>query len=124
MFKKLLALATLVTLSIPAIGHASPTSNYYAWQIWAYVETYREKNTGDVVVTFEDGNGAQITSFPNSAGTNQCPGDPGMVVSKDHPLFDRLSKALLSGGLARKKIKIAYEGVDGVCYAKMVTIEM
>jgi hypothetical protein len=124
MFKKLLAFATLMTLSVPAISHATPTSNYYSWQIWAYVETYREKNTGDVVVTFEDGNGTQITNFPNSAGTNQCAGDPGVVVSKDHPLFDRLSKALLSGGLGRKKIKIAYEGVDGTCYAKMVTVEM
>lgn len=112
------------SLVLPCLAQATPTDNYYAWQIWAYVDQYREQNTGDVVVWFEDSNGTRVTNFPNSAGVNQCPSNDGLVISQNHPLFDRLSKAVLTGGLARRAIKVAYEGVNGTCYIKMITVEM
>jgi len=124
--KKLLALTVLLattTLS-PIAVKATPIDPWFDWQIWVFVESYREKNNGDVAVTFEDSAGNQITNFPDSNGVNKCPNDPNMVIDKDHPSFDRLSKALLSAGLARKKVKIAYQGVNGTCYAKQVHIAM
>jgi hypothetical protein len=128
MFRKLMLalVASLLTLALafPSISSATPTSDYYVWQVWGYVDQYREKNTGDVVVWFEDGNGTRITNWPNSSGTNQCPTDDGLVIAQNHPLFDRLSKTILAGGLARRKMKIAYEGVSGTCYIKMILVEM
>ncbi|MBZ4422955.1 hypothetical protein [Myxococcus sp. RHSTA-1-4] len=44
--------------------------------------------------------------------------------SPSPPLFDQLSKSILTGGLARRNMKIAYEGVSGTCYIKMLLAEM
>jgi hypothetical protein len=124
MFKKLLLVAVMLGLAYPVTSHASPTNSNAVWQIWVYVATYRDKTDGHVEVTFETSAGTQITNFPDSGGTNQCPSDPAMIVHKDHPNFERMSKSLLAGGLARKRIKIAYEATSGVCYAKQVLLEM
>lgn len=117
------AVLTLATV-LPGLGHATPSSNYYAWQIWGYVDQYRESNTGDVIVWFENSAGTRITNWPDANGVNQCPSNDGLVISQTHPLFERLSKAILTGGLARRNMKIAYEGVSGTCYIKMITVEM
>lgn len=125
MFRRLL-LAAVVTLAValPSFASATPTDSYFAWQIWGYVDWYVEKNNGDVVVYWEDGNGTRITNWPNSGGVNQCPANDGLVISSSHPLFERLAKAAQTGGLARRKFKIAYEGVGGVCYIKQLLVEM
>jgi hypothetical protein len=124
MFKKMLLVAVMLGIACPVTSHATPTNSAAVWQIWAYVGTYRERNDGHAVVTFENSAGTQVTNFPDANGVNQCPNDPNMVIDKAHPMFERLSKALLAGGLARKKVKIAYEATAGVCYAKMVLVEM
>src|SRR5215510_10680061 len=109
MFRKLVSAALMVitlALAAPRAAQATPTSTYYVWQIWGYVDLYREKNNGDVTVYFEDSAGTRITNWPDSNGVNQCPGDDGLVIAQAHPMFDRLSKAILAGGLARRKMKI------------------
>jgi hypothetical protein len=113
-----------LTLTVGGVALATPSSNYYVWQVWGYVDQYRETNTGDVVVWFENSAGTRITNYPDANGVNQCPANDGLVISQTHPLFDRLSKAILAGGLARRNMKIAYEGVGGTCYIKQILVEM
>jgi hypothetical protein len=122
--KSIFAALTALAFAVPAAAHATPTDSYYVWQVWGYVTQYRDSATGDVVVWFEDANGTPITNFPNASAVNQCPNNSGLVISQSHPLFDRLSKTILTGGLARRNMKIAYEGVNGTCYIKQILVEM
>ncbi|MBU8898470.1 hypothetical protein DRW03_18100 [Corallococcus sp. H22C18031201] len=122
--KYVLGAALAVSAILPGIGHATPTSNGYTWQVWGFVDQYRVSNTGDVVVWFENSAGTRITNYPDANGVNQCAGNDGLVISQSHPLFDQLSKTILTGGLARRNMKIAYEGVSGTCYIKMILVEM
>jgi hypothetical protein len=113
-----------LALTTGGIASATPSSSHITWQVWGYVDQYRETATGDVVVWFENSAGTRITNYPDSSGVNQCPSNDGLVISQTHPLFDRLSKAILAGGLARRNMKIAYEGVSGTCYIKQILVEM
>lgn len=117
------AMSALV-LTAGGIASATPASSNFTYQVWGYVDQYRETNTGDVVVWFETSAGTRITNYPDANGVNQCPTNDGIVISQTHPLFDRLSKAVLAGGLARRNMKIAYEGVGGTCYLKQILVEM
>jgi hypothetical protein len=114
------ALTLGLSLARPQVAAAGPTDTHYSWSVYAFVRSHGEGNTGDVVVTFQDANGAQVTHFPDPQGGNTCPGNPNLLISKDHPLFARLSKSLQAAGLARRLVWFGYERTGTTCYVKTV----
>jgi hypothetical protein len=114
------ALTLGMGLLAPRAADAGPTDGAFSWSVFAYVRSHGEGNTGDVVVTFQDANGNQVTHFPDPQGGNTCPGNPNLIISKDHPLFARLSKAFQAAGLARRLVWFGYERTGTTCYLKTV----
>lgn len=114
------ALTLAVGVSAPQEASAGPTDNYFAWSIYAYVRSYGVGNDGTIYITFQDANGNQVTNFPNSSGANLCPSNPNLVVHKDHPLFQPLSKSFQTAGLSRRMVWFGYDATGGVCYLKTV----
>lgn len=119
-FGAIAALTLTMGLLGPRAAEASPTDNHYSWSLYAFVRSHGELNTGEVIVTFQDGNGNQVTHFPDPQGGNTCPGNPNLIISKDHPLFARLSKAFQAAGLARRMVWFGYERTGTTCYLKTV----
>jgi hypothetical protein len=121
-----LALATAAiaaVLSVSGSAGATPIDSLFQWSIYAYVRSHHEGNTGDVAITFSDSAGNQVTHFPNPQGTNIC-ASPSLIISKNHPLFERLSKAFLTAGLSRRLVWFGYESIGSTCYLKTVSTIM
>jgi hypothetical protein len=124
--RSLLALTLAATaLAHPRESAASPSDASTVWS-WGNlrVESYRVAMDGSLRLRFTNANGAVFTNWADQSGTNQCPGEGYLRVHKDHPLLEELGKALMTAGLSEKPVHIWFEGVDGICYVKSVSVTM
>jgi hypothetical protein len=122
---KLLVPTLLATALFTGASSASPTSTYATWA-WdgLYVRTYVAYNTGDIGASFENSSGTLFTSWNNSSGVNQCPGQPTLRLASAYGAAPEIQKILLAAALAHKPLKVWFEATDGICYIKQITATM
>lgn len=116
------ALTLAVGVSAPRDAAAGPTDGAFSWSIFAFVRSYTVGSDGMVYITFQDGNGNQVTHFPNSSGQNICAANPTLAIHKDHPVFEKLAKGFQAAGLARRMVWFGYQPTGDICYLKTVQL--
>lgn len=123
--KIVLPMLLVTTLFSAGSSSASPTTPNSTWS-WGglYVTNYSALSNGDLGATFETSSGAAFTSWNDSNGVNQCPGQATLHLVPAYAAAPEIGKLLISAALSHKALHVWFEATGGICYIKQLTATM